>query len=181
LEIYAVARCRILAGRWRNGVGEAQRGVILDFTVCSDKLISSLIVLFIAGVNKGYLDDAQRLLTALQIMRPRFRELQIYDAWLLIARKEFSSAAKMLRTLECQPMQKPFGAYVSALLAICLSSLRDPSWRIYANEVVARDEDEESVLLVNLLMGVKPEPRQLESTEVNPGLVDFAPSHFLRA
>ncbi|MFM0735969.1 HrpB1 family type III secretion system apparatus protein [Paraburkholderia xenovorans] len=153
---------------------------MLNLTACPDKLVSALIELLVTSVNKGYLDESERLLSALQLMRPRFRELQVYDVWLLIARKQFPQAAQILRTLEGQTLQQPFNAYVSALMAICLFSMKDPSWRIFANEVVARNEDSESIALVNLLMGNKPEPRVSEVVE-RPVLQQFSHSHFLRA
>jgi type III secretion protein HrpB1 len=149
-------------------------------TSCPDKLVSALIELLVTSVNKGYLDESERLLAALQIMRPRFRELQVYDVWILIARKQFSQAAQILRTLEGQTLQQPFNAYVSALMAICLFSMKDPSWRIFANEVLARNEDSESMALVNMLMGNKPEPRVSEGEEPSAPR-QFSHSHFLRA
>jgi type III secretion protein HrpB1 len=51
---------------------------------------------------------------------------------------------------------------VTALLAVCLSSLGDAGWRVYANEVLARDEDAESVGLMNLLTGQRPKGEPLE-------------------
>jgi type III secretion protein HrpB1 len=153
---------------------------VLNLTACPDKLVSALIELLVTGVNKGYLDESERLLAALQVMRPRFRELQVYDVWLLIARKQFTQAAQILRTLEGETLQQPFNAYVSALMAICLFSMKDPSWRIFANEVVSRNEDTESIALVNLLMGHKPEPRMSEPVE-RPSVQQFSHSHFLRA
>ncbi|WP_322094825.1 HrpB1 family type III secretion system apparatus protein [Paraburkholderia bannensis] len=155
-------------------------GNVLNLTACPDKLVSALIELLVTSVNKGYLDESERLLAALQLMRPRFRELQVYDAWIFIARKQFHQAAQILRTLETQTLQQPFNAYVSALMAICLFSIKDPSWRIFANEVLARNEDSESIALVNLLMGNKPEPR-VSDTPDQPRVQQFSQSHFLRA
>ncbi|GLU31320.1 hypothetical protein Busp01_11620 [Trinickia caryophylli] len=115
--------------------------------------MSGLVEMLTWAARKGHLDEADRLLAALHLMRPNFVELQAYDAWLLIRRNRMADAAQLLRQLEGRELQPPFGPYVTALLAVCLSSLGDASWRVYANEVLTREEDPESVGLVNLLMG----------------------------
>lgn len=125
----------------------------MNLTTCSNRLVSGLVEMLTWAARKGHLDEADRLLAALHLMRPKFVELHAYDAWLLIRRNRMADAAQMLRQLEGRELQAPFGPYVTALLAVCLSSLKDPSWRIYANEVITRDEDSESVGLVNLLTG----------------------------
>ena len=125
----------------------------MNFTTCSNRLVSALVELLTWAARKGHLDEADRLLAALHLMRPNFVELNAYDAWLLIRRNRMADAAQLLRQLEGRELQPPFGPYVTALLAVCMSSLGDASWRIYANQVLARDEDVESVGLMNLLMG----------------------------
>jgi type III secretion protein HrpB1 len=126
---------------------------VFDVTACPDKLVSALIELLVTSMNRRYLSEAGNLLAALHLMRPRFRELHVYDVWLLMKEKRFAEATQLLRELEAQPLQDPFGSYVGALLAICLFSVGDPSWRVFANQVLARDEDEEAVSLVNILLG----------------------------
>lgn len=125
----------------------------MNLTTCSNSLVSALVEMLTWASRTGRLDEADRLLSALHLMRPNFTELSAYDAWLLIRRNRMDDAAQLLRQLEGRELQAPFGPYVTALLAVCLSSLGDPSWRIYANQVVTRDEDSESVALVGLLMG----------------------------
>ena len=160
---------------------------MLDLTSCSDKFVSSLIELLVTAVNKQYLPEAERLLAALHVMRPRFRELHVYDVWLLMGRNRYVDAIQLLRTLESQQLQAPYNAYVAALMAICLFSVRDPSWRIFANEVLAREEDEESVALVNLLMGVKQERAQSKlagasnAKRSTPDVSPFSTAYFMRA
>jgi type III secretion protein HrpB1 len=125
----------------------------MDLTTCSKDLVSALVEMLTWAARKGHLDESERILAALHIMRPDFIELHAYDAWLQIRRKRPADAAQLLRQLEGRDLKAPFGPYVTALLAICLSSLGDPSWRIYANEVLERDEDPESVSLMKLLTG----------------------------
>ncbi|CAB3773590.1 HrpB1 family type III secretion system apparatus protein [Paraburkholderia humisilvae] len=159
---------------------------MFDVTSCPDKLVSALIELLVTSMNRRYLDEAESLLAALHQMRPRFRELHVYDVWLLMKQKRFAEATQILRELESQPLQAPFGAYVGALLAICLFSVGDPTWRVFANEVLARDEDEESVSLVNILLGNrKRTAEQLKQSppdaSVSNGVSPFSTNCFMRA
>lgn len=156
---------------------------MLDLTSCPDSLVSALIELLVTSVNKQYLPEAERLLAALHVMRPRFRELHVYDVWLLMGRKRYAEAIQILRMLEGQQLQAPYGAYVGALMAICLFSLRDPTWQIFANEVLAREEDAESVNLVNLLMGKKNEPAVVvaPAATTTPEVSPFSTAYFMRA
>lgn len=143
----------------------------MNLTTCSNRLVSALVELLTWAARKGHLDEADRLLAALHLMRPNFVELNAYDAWLLIRRNRMADAAQLLRQLEGRELQPPFGPYVTALLAVCMSSLGDPSWRIYANQVLTRDEDPESVGLMNLLMGKRTDT---ETNEAQTGKADAA-------
>lgn len=160
-------------------------------TECPDSLVSALIELLVTSVNKQYSHEAERLLAALHVMRPRFRELHIYDVWLMMGRKRYDDAARTLRDMESQTLQAPFNAYVAALLATCLFSLRDPGWQMFANQVLAGEADPESTRLVNLLMGRKEDedvPRALTGADRSAGhsperSTDRSPystTHFLR-
>ena len=160
---------------------------MLDLTSCPDKLVSALIEVLVTSVNKEYLAEAERLLAALHIMRPRFKELHVYDVWLLMGHKRYREATQVLRSLEAQSLRAPYDSYVSALMAICLCSLRDPGWRMFANEVLARNEDPDSVRLVGLLTGeaqataaAAPAPTPAEKaalSEISP----FSTNYFMRA
>jgi type III secretion protein HrpB1 len=72
---------------------------------------------------------------------------------MLIRRHDFAGALRYLRDLEQRPLRGAFGPYVSALLAVALYGLQDPSWRSYANDVINRNEDQDSVDIVNALLG----------------------------
>ena len=149
------------------------RYAVLDLTDCPDSMVSALIELLTASVKNRYLNEAERLLAALHLMRPKFRELHIYDVWLMMGRKRFPEATQMLRALEGESLQAPYGAYVGALMAVCLFSQRDPSWQVFANEVLTREEDSESVYLVNMLMGkkdaVRPAQTEVEVVSADSG------------
>ena len=139
----------------------------MNLTTCSNRMVSALVELLTWAARKGHLDEADRLLAALHVMRPNFVELNAYDAWLLIRRNRMADAAQLLRQLEGRELQPPFGPYVTALLAVCMSSLGDTSWRIYANQVLTRDEDAESVGLMNLLMGKREKAEKADASDTS--------------
>jgi type III secretion protein HrpB1 len=120
---------------------------------CSNRLIAALIEVLMFGAKHGHLEQSERVLTALHILRPNFVELHAYDAWMLIRRHDFAGALRYLRDLEQRPLRGAFGPYVSALLAVARYGLQVPSWRSYANDVINRNEDQDSVDIVNALLG----------------------------
>ena len=158
---------------------------MLDLTSCPDKLVSSLIEMLVTSVNKQYLSEAERLLAALHVMRPKFKELHVYDVWLLMGHKRYREATQVLRNLEAQQLRAPYDTYVSALMAICLCSMKDPGWRMFANEVLARNEDPDSVRLINLLTGQAADPvpaaAPVEKKEAVPEVSPFSTNYFMRA
>ncbi|MBW0447179.1 HrpB1 family type III secretion system apparatus protein [bacterium M00.F.Ca.ET.228.01.1.1] len=125
----------------------------MSLTNCSNRLVSALIEALMFGAKHGHIEQSERLLSALHVLRPDFVELHAYDAWLMIRRRDFAEAVRLLRTLEQRVLRGSFGPYVAALLAVSLCGLEDPAWRVYANEVAARNEDPDSVELVMTLMG----------------------------
>ena len=125
----------------------------MSVTQCSNRLIAALIEVLMFGAKHGHLEQSERVLTALHVLRPNFVELHAYDAWMLIRRHDFAGALRYLRDLEQRPLRGAFGPYVNALLAVTLYGLQDPSWRSYANDVINRNEDQDSVDIVNALLG----------------------------
>ncbi|MGN7982820.1 HrpB1 family type III secretion system apparatus protein [Burkholderia sp. 22313] len=125
----------------------------MSLTKCNNRLVSALIEALMFGAKHGHIEQSERLLAALHVLRPEFVELYAYDAWLMIRRRDFAEAVRLLRTLEQRPLRGSFGPYVGALLAVSLCGLDDPAWRIYANEVADKNEDPDSVELVMTLMG----------------------------
>ncbi|CAE6816378.1 MULTISPECIES: HrpB1 family type III secretion system apparatus protein [Paraburkholderia] len=125
----------------------------MSLTKCSNRLVSALIEALMFGAKHGHIEQSERLLAALHVLRPNFVELHAYDAWMMIRRRDFAEAVRLLRPLEQQALRGSFGPYVAALLAVSLCGLDDPAWRVYANEVASRNEDPDSVELVMTLMG----------------------------
>ena len=145
----------------------------MSVSQCSNRLIAALIEVLMFGAKHGHLEQSERVLTALHILRPNFVELHAYDAWMLIRRHDFADALRYLRDLEQRPLRGAFGPYVNALLAVTLYGLQDPSWRSYANDVINRNEDQDSVDIVNALLGKASTRRAAASAEAPVDLAEL--------
>jgi len=134
----------------------------MNFTSCDKKIVMGLIEILMTGVKNDNLDQAEALLTALRVLRPKFGDLDIFDAWLLIKRKKHVQAAHILRSMVSGDQVNKSMSICTALLALCLHHSGDPDWEVSANEVLVRDDDAEAVGLVNMLRG-----KHVEDVESN--------------
>ena len=124
---------------------------------CSNRLLGGLLEVLMYATRSGQFEHAQSLLTALRTLRPNFRELDLVEGWLLVGRHQYADAARILRELHNGERAESVVPFASAMMALCLNALGDPEWHVYANEVLARDEDPDSVALVRTLVGVQEE------------------------
>ncbi|HEX7984713.1 MAG TPA: HrpB1 family type III secretion system apparatus protein [Duganella sp.] len=151
-----------------------------DYSNCDRTVATGLIEILMSGINQGKLAEADAVLAALRVLRPRFRELDTFDAWLFIKRKQYIEATRVLRTLHSGSELRNL-PICTALHACCLYASGDPAWRISANEVLERDEDPDAVALVNLMLG-KPAEDEEEAAPEAPVMAEAsAHSYYLRA
>ncbi len=127
-----------------------------DYSKCDKPVVTGLIEVLMAGIKHGKLAEADALLAALRVLRPQFRELDTFDVWLLIKRKRYLEATQVLRNLHGSSDEMQNLPICTALHAMCLYASGDEGWRISANEVLTRNDDEDAVALVNMLYGKGP-------------------------
>ena len=156
--------------------------IMNNYSNCDRTVATGLIEILMTGINQGNLAEAEVLLAALRVLRPKFRELDTFDAWLFIKRRQYIEATHVLRTLHSNSELQNL-PICTALHACCLYASGDPAWRISANEVLERDEDPDAVALVNLMLGKPAEKDEEEDAALPPPPVDEATSHsyYLRA
>src|SRR4051812_41762788 len=65
-----------------------------DYSKCDGAVITGLIEIVMTGINQGKLAEAEAVLAALRVLRPRFRELDTFDVWLLIKRRQYVEATQ---------------------------------------------------------------------------------------
>jgi type III secretion protein HrpB1 len=155
-----------------------------DYSTCDKRVVTGLIEVLMAGINQGRLAESDALLAALRVLRPRFRELDTFDVWLLIKRKRYIEATQVLRNLHGSSPDMQNLPICTALQALCLYASGDDAWRISANEVLTRNDDPEAVALVNLLFGKGPDaavPEPEAACAPAPTVADLAPAYYLRA
>jgi len=153
-----------------------------DYSTCDKRVVTGLIEVLMAGINQGRLAESDALLAALRVLRPRFRELDTFDIWLLIKRKRYIEATQVLRNLHGSSPDMQNLPICTALQALCLYASGDDAWRISANEVLTRNDDPEAVALVNLLFGKGPDAAEPEPEPIAaPAAADLAPAYYLRA
>jgi type III secretion protein HrpB1 len=155
-----------------------------DYSKCDRTVITGLIEILMTGINQGKLAEADALLAALRVLRPQFRELDTFDAWLFIKRRQYVEATQVLRTLHNGSSELQNLPICTALHACCLYASGDPAWRISANEVLTRNEDPDAVALVNLMLG-KPAGEEDAAEAAPPPVMDDAAAsshhYYLRA
>ena len=154
-----------------------------DYSNCDRAVVTGLIEVLMAGIKHGKLAESDALLAALRVLRPRFRELDTFDVWLLMKRKRYIEATQVLRNLHGSSADMQNLPICTALQAMCLYTSGDAAWRISANEVLTRNDDPEAVAMVNLLFGKAPdaEPEPEAAPAPAPVVADLAPAYYLRA
>jgi type III secretion protein HrpB1 len=158
------------------------RGKLMnDYSNCDRAVVTGLIEVLMAGIKHGKLAESDALLAALRVLRPRFRELDTFDVWLLMKRKRYIEATQVLRNLHGSSADMQNLPICTALQAMCLYASGDDAWRISANEVLTRNDDPEAVALVNLLFGKAPDAEPDPAAVPAPVAADLAPAYYLRA
>jgi type III secretion protein HrpB1 len=158
------------------------RGKLMnDYSNCDRAVVTGLIEVLMAGIKHGKLAESDALLAALRVLRPRFRELDTFDVWLLMKRKRYIEATQVLRNLHGSSADMQNLPICTALQAMCLYASGDDAWRISANEVLTRNDDPEAVALVNLLFGKAPDAEPEPAAAPAPVAADLAPAYYLRA
>jgi type III secretion protein HrpB1 len=158
------------------------RGKLMnDYSNCDRAVVTGLIEVLMAGIKHGKLAESDALLAALRVLRPRFRELDTFDVWLLMKRKRYIEATQVLRNLHGSSADMQNLPTCTALQAMCLYASGDDAWRISANEVLTRNDDPEAVALVNLLFGKGPDAEPEPAAAPAPVAADLAPAYYLRA
>jgi type III secretion system HrpB1/HrpK family protein len=109
-----------------------------------DFVVSLMSVLMLA-IEHHQLQDSEKLLDGLRVLRPDMRELDLYGAWIQMRSDDMLGASQSLRSLT---VARPAFQTGKAFLAVCLFNLSDSGWEAIANEVVHDGTDPEAMALV---------------------------------
>jgi type III secretion protein HrpB1 len=122
---------------------------MVDASLQRKPFITGLIEVIGQGIGQERLDDAEAVVLALRVLRPKMLELDTFDAWIAIKRGYWPEAVRILRNIDAQANNWHLG---KALLAFCQFAMGDSAWTIPANEVMDTGQSPEAVGLVKLLI-----------------------------
>ena len=114
------------------------------------KTPSPLVDVLNVAISHQMLGDAESVLQALRAMKPRMVELDTFEAWIAMRRGYLQDAIRLLRHVDNRS-KNALSPFAKALLAFCLYSVGDPTWKMNAQQVIDDDENAAATGLVRLL------------------------------
>ena len=114
------------------------------------ELFCALVDVLNVAISHQMLAEAESVLQGLRAMKPRMIELDTFEAWIAMRRGYLQDAIRLLRHVDGRS-RNALSPFAKALLAFCLYSVGDPTWRINAQQVIEDDENSAATGLVRLL------------------------------
>ena len=114
------------------------------------ELFCALVDVLNVAISHQMLGDAESVLQALRAMKPRMVELDTFEAWIAMRRGYLQDAIRLLRHVDNRS-KNALSPFAKALLAFCLYSVGDPTWKMNAQQVIDDDENAAATGLVRLL------------------------------
>ncbi len=125
----------------------------MNYLNCADEVISGLMDLLSYALASYHpklgpeATDMESLYAVLHILRPQNIELETFDGLIKMKRGLYEEAIASLR----QVLEKRDFTYAKAMLAYCLFMKGDALWHGLADEVLAKDQSEETVQLIQAI------------------------------
>jgi type III secretion protein HrpB1 len=127
------------------------------------EFVGRMIMLVSKAIDHDLSDDAATILDGVRVLRPRLRELDILEGWILIKRGQYKDCIHLMRNLEDSPTQ---WSTAKAMMACCQHHLKDPQWEVNANDVLNGDNpSEEALEMIDSLKKKKSAPTGTGPTE----------------
>lgn len=114
------------------------------------ELFCALVDVLNVAISHQMLSDAESVLQGLRAMKPRMVELDTFEAWIAMRRGYLQDAIRLLRHVDNRS-KNALSPFAKALLAFCLYSVGDPTWKMNAQQVIDDDENAAATGLVRLL------------------------------
>jgi len=112
--------------------------------------VAGLVEVISVAISRDQLDDAETVLRAVRVLRPKLAQLDTFEAWIAIKRGQWQHAIQILNDLDANVPDWTLG---KALKAYCQFAVGDSSWSISANDVLENNPGSAAAGLVKLLMG----------------------------
>ncbi|WP_431286575.1 HrpB1 family type III secretion system apparatus protein [Roseateles chitinivorans] len=111
--------------------------------------VSGLVGLVSLAVDRELLDDAETLLGAVRLLRPKVSQLDFFEAWIAMKRSHWTDAMRTLRNLDATA---PEWSTAKAFLAYCQFATGDAAWRATAEDVLHTSTNAEALDMVRSLL-----------------------------
>ncbi|WP_431045577.1 HrpB1 family type III secretion system apparatus protein [Roseateles sp. L2-2] len=111
--------------------------------------VSGLVGLVSLAVDRELLDDAETLLGAVRLLRPKVSQLDFFEAWIAMKRGHWTDAMRTLRNLDATA---PEWSTAKAFLAYCQFATGDAAWRATAEDVLHTSTNAEALDMVRSLL-----------------------------
>lgn len=125
-----------------------------EYLNCSNEIVGGLIETVSVALFRDFpsvkvdLDDVEKVVGALTVLRPRVVEIETLTGVLHMFRGNWGEAMHVLRSV-CE--RAPNFSYARMLLAVCLSTSGDSSWRRVAAEALELGADSHAEALVRVM------------------------------
>ena len=113
------------------------------------EFFTGLIEVLSQALSHDLLDDAEAVLLCARVLRPRLAELDTFEAWIAIRRRNWQDAQRFLAQLDSA---LPDSEHNQALLAFCQFSMGDERWRDQARVIVDNSKSQAAVDLMQLML-----------------------------
>ncbi|MDH0868426.1 HrpB1 family type III secretion system apparatus protein [Mitsuaria sp. GD03876] len=158
---------------------------MIDSSLQRKDFVSGLVGLVSLAVDRELLDDAEALLGAVRLLRPKVSQLDFFEAWIAMKRGHWTDAMRTLRNLDATA---PEWATAKAFLAYCQFATGDMAWRATAEDVLHTATNPEALDMVRSLLNPEEEAKDGESEADEPGTgatppltIDLSQMSYLRA
>ncbi len=122
---------------------------MIDSSLQRKDFVSGLVGLVSLAVDRELLDDAETLLGAVRLLRPKVSQLDFFEAWIAMKRGHWADAMRTLRNLDATA---PEWSTAKAFLAYCQFATGDAGWRATAEDVLHTSTNAEALDMVRSLL-----------------------------
>ncbi|KVU59698.1 type III secretion protein [Burkholderia ubonensis] len=125
-----------------------------EYLNCSNEIVGGLIETVSVALFRDFpnvkvdLEDVEKVVGALTVLRPNVVEIETLTGLLHMFRGNWGEAMYVLRSV-CE--RAPKFSYARMLLAVCLSTTGDSSWRRVATEAMELKADPHAAALVRVM------------------------------
>lgn len=158
---------------------------MIDSSLQRKDFVSGLVGLVSLAVDRERLDDAETLLGAVRLLRPKVSQLDFFEAWIAMKRGHWTDAMRTLRNLDATA---PEWATAKAFLAYCQFATGDMAWRATAEDVLHSTTNQEALDMVRTLLNPEEAAKdgEAETTAddapaVPPLSIDLSQMAYMRA